>query len=565
MFEVLTKRHVTATCRQVIRDGVPARRAGRSTFLQFEGHSLPAKYVLGLAYELATGTPLSPDDFTGGDASADILRQLGFQVTKTKATSQTTTRRSRLKKPRPAKRPIRKHSSTATGPKPRVGKADLLDRLRRSFGEVEKEVSFPWLVVPDRNDLPADLNNIRERLVAYRGYDSFDTPGFSLRCDYYIPGSRLIIEVDERQHFTTPRRAALECYPASAPLGFDRDDWIAECYRVAASDKDPLYRDEQRAYYDSIRDLLAPVHGLRLIVRLNASLLDSVGGVDRAVELIAACLPTRSFSVGRLVVQGPAGFKPTQGEQILCKTLDRSWPKDTIVDFLVTPGGFLQTEIKERWQQNCGWTSQPDDIDAFVEWSKNSVDRMLTDRLFASAAGKVKLLSIGSDVSLSDGTHAELIFVLDVAKRTIIHWTGKSYPTSGQERSLVQVTNLDTHFTTLTGHRVMILGCHDLNMFSARTRANQNPKGVRRKRCDAMAKLTRRFKPTVVLQHPHSTDSPKIWSTPWACLARDYPSVKVWASGICYHNPEDDCRADLNKVLSGTSSGEDAVIDIVSK
>ncbi|MFO8073789.1 MAG: hypothetical protein R6V85_18155, partial [Polyangia bacterium] len=83
MFEVLTKRHVTAACRQVIRDGVPARRAGRSTFLQFEGHSLPAKYVLGLAYELATGNTLGPDDFTGGDATAVVLRQLGFTVTKT--------------------------------------------------------------------------------------------------------------------------------------------------------------------------------------------------------------------------------------------------------------------------------------------------------------------------------------------------------------------------------------------------------------------------------------------------------------------------------------------------
>jgi hypothetical protein len=31
MFEVLTKRHVRTACRQVIRDGVPARRAGRST------------------------------------------------------------------------------------------------------------------------------------------------------------------------------------------------------------------------------------------------------------------------------------------------------------------------------------------------------------------------------------------------------------------------------------------------------------------------------------------------------------------------------------------------------
>jgi len=87
----------------------------------------------------------------------------------------------------------------------------------------------------------------------------------------------------------------------------------------------------------------------------------------------------------------------------------------------------------------------------------------------------------------------------------------------------------------LAGERVLILGCHDLNMFSARAIANQRPDGARRQRCDLMAGLVRHFKPTVVLQHPHSTDTPNIWRMPWACLARDYPSVRCYASGIGYY------------------------------
>lgn len=29
-----------------------------------------------------------------------------------------------------------------------------------------------------------------------------------------------------------------------------------------------------------------------------------------------------------------------------------------------------------------------------------------------------------------------------------------------------------------------------------------------------------RFRPTVMLQHPHSTDTPNIWRMPWESLAR---------------------------------------------
>jgi hypothetical protein len=111
---------------------------------------------------------------------------------------------------------------------------------------------------------------------------------------------------------------------------------------------------------------------------------------------------------------------------------------------------------------------------------------------------------------------------------------------------------------------VLVLGCHDLNMFSARARANQNPNGVRRRRCDAMAKATARFRPTVVLQHPHSTDTPNIWRMPWSCLARDYPTVRVYASGIGYFAWSGSPRGSLRDVLDGTRS-ESGVVDIVVK
>ena len=67
-------------CRRVARDGAPQERRGRSTYVLFEGQRLPAKYVLGLAYEIATGQTLSPERYHGGAATARILRRLGLTV-----------------------------------------------------------------------------------------------------------------------------------------------------------------------------------------------------------------------------------------------------------------------------------------------------------------------------------------------------------------------------------------------------------------------------------------------------------------------------------------------------
>ena len=73
MFEKVKESHIEKACWKVLRNGFNPKRAGRSTFVEFEGNLLPAKYVLGLAYEFAEGVPLDPEEFTGGKASAKII------------------------------------------------------------------------------------------------------------------------------------------------------------------------------------------------------------------------------------------------------------------------------------------------------------------------------------------------------------------------------------------------------------------------------------------------------------------------------------------------------------
>lgn len=89
-----------------------------------------------------------------------------------------------------------------------------------------------------------------------------------LAFDFYVPKVDLVIEFDERQHFTPLRAASLLAYPDGVELGFDRQRWIDLSEQIRAGDNSPIYRDEQRAFYDSIRDISVPRWGLRPVVRI---------------------------------------------------------------------------------------------------------------------------------------------------------------------------------------------------------------------------------------------------------------------------------------------------------
>jgi hypothetical protein len=39
-------------------------------------------------------------------------------------------------------------------------------------------------------------------------------------CDFFVPNPGFIVEFDESQHFTKPRRIALQNYPEKIELGF---------------------------------------------------------------------------------------------------------------------------------------------------------------------------------------------------------------------------------------------------------------------------------------------------------------------------------------------------------
>jgi hypothetical protein len=91
-----------------------------------------------------------------------------------------------------------------------------------------------------------------------------------------------VIEVDGPQHFSSFRLAALDLYPADAPLGFDLEEHRALCRDLRAR-TDGLQRGlaakgfglggvpRERAYHDALRDLATPAMGHPPLVRIPAT------------------------------------------------------------------------------------------------------------------------------------------------------------------------------------------------------------------------------------------------------------------------------------------------------
>lgn len=100
------------------------------------------------------------------------------------------------------------------------------------------------------------LKKIYRALAKYRGYDSFVRKKTLSRSDIFLEEAGIVVELDETQHFTAPRRIALSKYPEQLQLGFSRDRWMELCVHHDARDSDPFDRDEKRAWFDTLRDFL---------------------------------------------------------------------------------------------------------------------------------------------------------------------------------------------------------------------------------------------------------------------------------------------------------------------
>ena len=132
----------------------------------------------------------------------------------------------------------------------------------------------------------AQLEQIRTALGDFRGHRDFIKSAQVPPCDYFISDPPFIVEFDENQHFSRARLVTLNNYPDEIEVGFSIARWQELCRDIDAKDDRPFDRDERRAWYDTLRDLVPIIHGFKPTVRLYGAELQwctvTVSGLDLA-------------------------------------------------------------------------------------------------------------------------------------------------------------------------------------------------------------------------------------------------------------------------------------------
>ena len=271
----ITETHIAEAIRRIVRDGVPAPRRGRRYCLVTSGEHLPPKYTISLAHQVTTGDPLHPDRFSGGAESNGFLRHRNFEVVECDCGGSVRDGRGTSVSGPSARRkraiPSKRHSQSCAECKIRVGQ--LLERIH---GRCVRNHRFGWqagLIPYEGTPIGSALREVARVLEAHREYGirEFVRTDVLAPCDYWVPDPGFIVEFDESQHFTSPRKLALSVYADQHPLGFSAKRWIELCNHHDARDDNPPFRDEQRAWYDTLRDLVPLIQGLQPTVRLYAS------------------------------------------------------------------------------------------------------------------------------------------------------------------------------------------------------------------------------------------------------------------------------------------------------
>jgi len=78
-WRIVSKEHVVEACEKYDHGERPNRPAV-NTFLIWGDNEYDAKFIRGLAYRIATGSPLSTDDYSGGAETKVFFENLGFEI-----------------------------------------------------------------------------------------------------------------------------------------------------------------------------------------------------------------------------------------------------------------------------------------------------------------------------------------------------------------------------------------------------------------------------------------------------------------------------------------------------
>jgi hypothetical protein len=267
----------------------------------------------------------------------------------------------------------------------------------------------------------------------------------------------------------------------------------------------------------------------------------------------------RGAIIARLIIKREWLGQAAEARTLL-ESLVEQWPPGQRVEFLVTCGGFVQFPLSEAVPLERVREDGDSALKAILARAVKVAQEVVPGELRGRLRERARHVTLGIDtykdqISTTQNRigepHAETVVVLDLDSGRP-HVTGKSYPTTAQERGLLRCKDLESHFLDLDdGTCALVLGCHDLSIWNPRS---ANAKGWRADVNATFRGLARTKKPTVVLHHPHVTDSKMTWRAAWMALERALPSVKLYASAGRYWNP-DGPRSPLDETLALTKKG----------
>jgi len=233
-------------------------------------------------------------------------------------------------------------------------------------------------------------------------------------------------------------------------------------------------------------------------------------------------------------------------------------------DYLVTPGGFIHFKWSARFANVIKDQKESQKIiPALKKLADETIQNFwntLPEKTKQKLQSSVKFITFGVDSNNKDGYGnviqcIQFVALFDTKKSKVIHWTGKSYPTTYDQKSrLIEFEDLKTHFVKVNKETVCLLGCHDLKIFSPRAKAIAGQE--RQLKIKEFDKLMKQFKPNIIIQHPHTTDTYKIWNTEWKTVEKKYPFVTEYVSGIRHYNNGHKTRETIKNVLDKTILGK---------
>jgi hypothetical protein len=422
----------------------------------------------------------------------------------------------------------------------------------------------------------ASLSSIFSALENYRGFTNFVRARY-VDVDFFVPNPGIVIEFDESQHFTEPRKITMGNYPAAKETGYLKDQWISRCSEMKKSDNDPPYRDEQRAWYDTLRDFLPEIKGFKPTVRLYAGEMEwcrldpkNPADVKKFESIIAeAHIEQSPIEVScdsnpylaRILIKGAWSGNKDRAKSLL-EGVVKKWPSGTRVEYLITPGAF----VRFPWPED--FPIPPDNLfppEKSVDVLRNAAQKicfnLIDERIRQKLSEHVDYLTIGIDSKDNEKNpryEVELVALIDL-KTNQYFWTGKSFPDTPQESRLIRNADLTSHFVNLPKRKVLVLGCHDLKMLSNRGRALAKSEW-RKKAHKEIDSLLKSEQPEILLHHPHTTDRYGSWIAEFNELTFRIPSISYISAGL-YYNWGNPPRSTFSDVRYNTKRG--ASIDFI--